>query len=978
MTPGNFLRAVWPDAGIYCLATPFTLASGDRLYKHHTFETMDAAISFVAQHKGTTDIFFAVHSLAEHRRWNAAKTDRKTGEKGAYEVRTQANMQAAKCFFFDLDVGAGEHKYTSQGEALAGLKRFCAETALPKPLVTSSGGGLHVYWPLADAIPSTDWRAHASKLRQLAKHHGLKADPSRTTDTASVLRVAGSFNRKDPANPKPVVAYTPAVPTPNAALIKAIDDALIRAGLEAKAPPVTPADTLLGSNLTIEWDGPKLTLGAVAKVCAQTRRLITLRGNVSEPEWYHSVNLVRFLEKGDELVHRLSDGHPDYSADATNAKVHQLEMKGIQPTSCASLAEHCGEEYCKGCPFQGKSKNPLIAARLKDPAPPPVVKELIGTTLVSDPIPDPPKPFTRLKTGGVSTEITSAAGDLQTIMILNHDFYPLRRLSNRMSNTEQQLWMAMLPRTKGVEILFDADAIYDLKKLSSICANHGMYPDRGNLQRVQDYMTAYINELQRLVDAENQNNHLGWAEDYGQFILPDRVLLPDGSVKRASLSMGAQRSSAQVHRKGSATRQAELLRFYNHPGYVANQFFILAGLAAPIFHMTGHHGVVVNASGDPGASKSTSLYTAASFWGQPELYPINGTNNGATVRGRNERVTTLANLPICVDEITHMPIRDAVDLAMSITQPGHRIRLEQTGVERSSNGGYKATMMLATANSSLHSLLSTDNSAGTAGSMRVFEIKFKALHIHKKHEADDYWHELKEHYGHLGEIFMAYVIQNYEAVKARVRAVMREIDIAADIQPGERFWSATVAAVLVTGEIAYELGLLQFAVPAIRDWAINNQIPDMRGTVISQYSTTMGILTDYLETINGNILVANRIRHSSGLITNIKARPHGSLLGHYDTDEQVLWLLKKGFKDYCSRVGANAAGIIDDLGRWEVDKDGNRNRIISHKNARRVLGAGTEYAKAQSWVFGINMAHPDVGDLDVGQQDLVPGLRLVK
>ena len=43
------------------------------------------------------------------------------------------------------------------------------------------------------------------------------------------------------------------------------------------------------------------------------------------------------------------------------------------------------------------------------------------------------------------------------------------------------------------------------------------------------------------------------------------------------------------------------------------------------------------------------------------------------------------------------PVKDAVDLAMSITQPGHRIRLQTDGVERATVGSYKATIMLTTA-----------------------------------------------------------------------------------------------------------------------------------------------------------------------------------------------------------------------------------------------------------------------------------------
>jgi hypothetical protein len=452
---------------------------------------------------------------------------------------------------------------------------------------------------------------------------------------------------------------------------------------------------------------------------------------------------------------------------------------------------------------------------------------------------------------------------------------------------------------------------------------------------------------------------LGWADDHTRFILPDKILLEDGTAKPAMLSLGAARATAQVHKKGTLQRQVELLRFYAQPGYLANQFYIAGSLAAPIFYATGHHGVVLNASGEAGASKSTSLYTAASFWGQPELYPVNGTNNGATTRGRAERVTTLANLPVCVDEITHMPVRDAVDLAMGITQPGHRIRLDQSGVERSGPGGHKSTIMLTTANNSLHGLLSIDNAAGTAGSMRVVELMFKPPKVHTKTEADTYLLDLKQNYGHIGESFLAYVIQHRAQVEARVRTIMQEIDIEAGIQASERFWSGAIAAVLAAAEIAQQRGLLSFDPAALKQWALTVQIPYMRGVVTEQYATPIGILAEYLEQINGDILVASRMQ-SNANITNVIKAPRGQLLAHYDTEERVMWVLKKGFKDYCVRTGANFLKILDDLHVPTFDEDGKLHRVLSSKHVRKVLGAGTEYAKAQSWCFAINMDHIDV------------------
>lgn len=961
MSPVEFLRAVWPRKGIYCLATP----RGNGAYRHWTFDTIENAAAFIAP-GGTVDprqvdVYFNIHTLREKQ---VPHKDPEEAAKGRTQVRVQRNMVAARCFFFDLDIGPEPHKYDTREEAIAGLVDFLKRTDLPKPMITSSGGGFHVYWLLSDDLDTDEWREHATHLRQLAQHYGLKADPSRTTDTSSVLRVSGTFNLKDRKNPRAVEVVAPGKLTAPGVFVTAVTKALITAGVEAKeAPKLLQAEIGFGSNLDVEYDGPKPRMVAVLKSCAQMARLAMAGGKFSEPEWYKSViGVGRFTEEGSRGIHKLSTGHPNYSEASCNAKVKQSEGAQKGPSSCASIAtvSAVGDSLCVGCPHQGKYFGPIQVALRKDEVPPPQVQQLIAGQTVTLNIPSPPKPFARTKDGIVVT-IKLADQSEEHQKIYDYDLYPVRRLSNVQAGTEQHIWHVELPNNESKDFTLDADMLYDLRKFVVAVAHQGIYPNKGHLPHLQEYMVAYIAQLQKLMSADAQCNHLGWADDHSQFILPDKVLLPDGTAKAAQLSLGAQRASANIHKRGDINKQVELLRFYNHPQYFPNQFLILAGLAAPIFYATGHHGVIINASGEAGASKSTSLYTAASFWGQPELYPINGTNNGATVRGRNERVTVLANLPICVDEITNMPPKDAVDLAMSITQPGHRIRLQTDGTERAHLGSYKATIMLTTANNSLHSVLSMENAQGTAGSMRVFEILFKSTNVHKKHEADDFMFGLRHNYGHLGEQFMAYVIQHRDAVVDRVRVVMRDIDEACNIQSAERFWSATIAVVLVAGEIAAQLGLLTFDMHALRQWIIVYQVPYMRGVVNDEYSDPLSTLADYLEAINNNIIVVKKFQGSQSVGVNALRKPTGALLAHYDLDENVLYVLKKGFKDYCARTGANSTKTIDDL---NAPRDGER--IIPQKATRRVLGAGTEYAKSQTWCFAVNMDHQAV----TGQVDL--------
>jgi DNA primase len=197
MSPEEFVRAVWPDTGLYAVAIPFTPPGSPRaVFKHQVFSSKSAALSTALALASQHDVYFCVNSLRERRVWNASKPNRKTGAVGAWEVRTHQNICAARSLFLDIDVGSDGHKYPTQVDALRALREFIQATGLPTPTIVSSGYGLHVYWPLDQDVTPDQWRALAGKLKAATVAKGLKVDQSRTTDMASVLRLPGTLNHK--------------------------------------------------------------------------------------------------------------------------------------------------------------------------------------------------------------------------------------------------------------------------------------------------------------------------------------------------------------------------------------------------------------------------------------------------------------------------------------------------------------------------------------------------------------------------------------------------------------------------------------------------------------------------------------------------------------------------------------------------------------------------------------------------------------
>lgn len=112
---------------------------------------------------------------------------------------TKDECVEAKTVWADIDVGTAGHKAKNCPPTFEDARSLINEAKLPPPtFVVNSGGGLHVYWVLLDAIPASQIEALnkgvQQKIRDAAQSHGWHTDMH--ANWAGVLRVPGSFNHK--------------------------------------------------------------------------------------------------------------------------------------------------------------------------------------------------------------------------------------------------------------------------------------------------------------------------------------------------------------------------------------------------------------------------------------------------------------------------------------------------------------------------------------------------------------------------------------------------------------------------------------------------------------------------------------------------------------------------------------------------------------------------------------------------------------
>jgi P4 family phage/plasmid primase-like protien len=163
-------------------------------------------------------------------------------EYGNSTNRRADNVVSASAFWFDLDCGTGKAAtgkgYDNTDEAYAALHQFCDLTGIPAPThVVNSGGGLHAYLAVDLPIAREVWQVHANKLKALAKACTFLADPTRTADIASVLRIPGTLNHKY-TPPMSVRLLTAERALGRDGVLQAIDKAHER--LCGALPPVRP------------------------------------------------------------------------------------------------------------------------------------------------------------------------------------------------------------------------------------------------------------------------------------------------------------------------------------------------------------------------------------------------------------------------------------------------------------------------------------------------------------------------------------------------------------------------------------------------------------------------------------------------------------------------------------------------------------------------------------------------------------------
>jgi hypothetical protein len=938
----EFLRRVVPE-GLMVVAQ----AINGHGFKHKVCSSIEEAAAVAKRISDAGgECYFGLGSLKTKGIYNEAK--------GKMEVRVRKNIDRLVCLFADLDVGPEAHKYQSKTEALEAIDVFCFANKFPLPAVVDSGGGFHCYWPFTRPIAADLWRPIAEAFKAVLAHHGVKADPSRTADTSSVLRWPGTFNNKK-ETPRPVILLRD-VPDNSTKLIhnrvtelaNAIGFVPNQSKIKVEALAVPAHIAALGSNVG-EKDIPAATLAPIIAACPQIAHVVKTGGEWY-PLWWRALSLAATLDDPMGAAVAMSENHPDYESAGGREmmldKMAELDLKK-GACSCAEL-KSVNPSLCESCPHLGKITGPRQLGWFVKSAPAPIklVEDDFGTT-VEVKMPEAPPPYARSEAGGIHKNNAPKDGKpVPPIKLYEHDMYPLRRHYNERADSEVTVWRIKDPKKGYVEHHINQSSLADTGRLHADLLGAGVMIKPHHIKDISTYMIAYIAELQKQEHVETVAAKLGWRNEFKEFVLGDTIVHADGKVAKTEIAPELSTEVRGLQHYGTVDGWAENIQFYNVTNHEAHRFMLYASFGAPLYHMTGLNGGIILASGLPGVGKTTMLQVANSVWGHPDLMMLNGTSSGTTENALQASLSAYNNLPFCVDEVTLQDPKFLPRLSLAITQGSGKRRSTRSGALQRLLESW-STIALLSANNDAYASITQNRHDSSAEAMRILQIRFTKQSHYSKTEADVFAKgRLYDNYGVAGQKFMEYVITHYDEVKKLIREMTQLIDSKANITSAERFWSGMISATMVGGWIARQIGLLEnFPVEHDIKWVVK-QLDSIRGTITEHTITPTELVSEYLDSVLRETLVVSSTMLGAKTMQQIEKEPQGGLVVRRENDTNLIYIMRSSFKEYCVERGANLKIVEDSL---------QASGALLEANMQKVLGAGaSDYAGGQTRCWKID------------------------
>ena len=864
MEPFDFLAEVLPPPGNgrYCVAEL------SKKKEHFFTESLDEARSKVELWNSRGyDIYFALATFGDE------------------NSRTKTNAKMIRVIAIDVDCNHPKDAPDDEGivkmkaypsakaaaEAIIKFSENSGMAALGNPWLVSSGGGVHAYWPLKEAVSIDEWVPVAEAFKRLCFQEKLGIDPTVTGDAARVLRVPGTINTGFKSG-KRTRAETN-VSFKSQGDVFSIDDisAIIVSKLQGTMYAEKPkqADSLMlpgkrptGAAASMEMFknsdtkfGDILKRTAAGTGCGQLAHYITnAQDDGMEPLWRGLLSIAQKCEDGQKSVIWLSKLHP---YDATRMHQKLAEIKGPYP--CTKLdAENPG--VCPSCAHWGKITNPLQLGRVTAVKNVPEIVEVEQTSGVIQRVykPEPPQGFAYGRNGGVylEKEDTDAEGNkiIRHVELLPYDLFPVDILHN---NGEHTVQLVAMRNKDTLQIKLPQRALVTKDETAKVLASQNILASfgSGNDQNLYAYLRAAVTKMSLEKPTTKVPDHFGWQED-NSFVHAG-MIYREGSEPFVLPMLGLENIVSSTQIAGSVERWRDIINML-----VARELWevlavMFASVGSPLMRWTGLNGLTIHcASKESGTGKSLALECAASIWGHPINYR---TGAGTSPVAMQQRMGLLHSMPMITDEITSNNHKDLEWF------PAHCFSAsEGRGKERMESGTNRERLNLSTwssinimsSNTYMVDKLTSVRKASSEGELRRFieigmenKIDFSSQEI-------ELVKALHANYAAVGDAWVRYLVSNRAVMRKVVEETIPRVYEGLGAAGDERFWVAGVACA-IAGIIGFgKAGIVRVPIEPILN-VFKRNIEETRRSVKGSKLTAEDILNAYVRENFGKFVIVN-------------------------------------------------------------------------------------------------------------------------
>lgn len=789
--------------------------------------------------------------------------------------RTQPDTELKKCFYIDLDCGVGVSKYSTKKEAASALLRFAKDHFVSPSLLIDSGGGVHAYWVLDQAVPLAKWQPIADSLKDSCRAYGFSIDEAVTADAARVMRVPGSTNFKHGSGKACKVFYDGGDYT-----IEELRNALNVTG---------PAVGLVVDNddLALPFEERTWYAKHVVNQCPMFKDAMETGGaDLPEALWSQQLHVLTYCTDGEDFVHEISKGYAGYAWAETNQKWNQklvAKARDIGPTTCDKFSEL--SKHCQTCFFRSTVKSPLHLGDGKDHSlPRGYYQDDDGIYYVS------------FGDDGEAHRTYVTDFNIKNFRLLYEKGGAGLAIECSVINQTQEVHRLVMELRKDVT---------DKSTRIAVLAESGIIVERFSQLLFEDLLVSWAKAVQNTRGAEICTPNLGWATNSKSFALVEHIYYEDGSARPNANVSGDKHIADMYTPRGKADawmKTAALMSQQKRYGAITA---VLTAFASPLLHFLKDSNVIISfVSPSSGTGKTTSLQMGQAVWGDPRraMNQMDDTENSVF-----NKLGYLNSLPAYWDEVrTKNDPGRFVRLLFQLTLGREKSRLTQTISQRQVNTW--ETMLVIASNESIADHAKAAEPTSEAGRVRVFEVLMPDLEREaiQNRELPNAMNALSNNYGVIGPQYAEFLVRNHKKLDSLVNDIYLKFTSAAK-NTNERLWLSTVTVLYVAAHLANKLGYMDIDLAEYREW-LEEQLEEQREDVANSYKPKEEQAPDFIsELINhyrpSTFIYDKFIQTGRGAdVGKIYFEPRdfaGPVVGAIALENKKLRISKREFDTYC-------------------------------------------------------------------------------